>query len=86
MVGIKVGGTYSGLGAGSIVAVAVWLGTGVIVTVVVAVSDGIGDEVGVTDCPHAMNDKLITRKTMTRKRFFMLTAFLDEYHEVVTAN
>lgn len=75
MIGIKVGGTYSDLGVGVIVAVAVWVGMGVnvAVAVVVAVDDDIGDGVAVTDGAHAMNDKPIMRKTMTRKRLFILT-------------
>ena len=72
MVGIKVGGTYSGLGVGSIGAVAVWLGTGVSVTVAVALGDGIGEGVAVTDCPHAINNSPSARKILARKIFFML--------------
>lgn len=79
MVGIKVGGTNSGLDVGSAVAVAVGLGIGVSVAldVVVVVEDGTGDGVAVTCGPHAMNNNPITRKTMTRKRFFILTHFLE---------
>lgn len=75
IVGIRVGGTNSGLEVGSTVAVTVGLGASVSVTVGVkgAVDDGIGDGVEVTDDPHALNNKPIMRKTTTRERFFMLT-------------
>jgi hypothetical protein len=87
MVGIKVGGTNSGLEVGWAVAVVVglgtevrvgvavrvWLGTGVAVALTVVVDDGRGNGVAVTACPHARIDKLISRKITTRKRFFMLT-------------
>jgi hypothetical protein len=87
MVGIKVGGTYSGLEVDWVVAVAVglgtevmvgvavrvWLGTGVAVAVIVVVDDGRGDGVAITACPQARHDKLISRKIITRKRFFMFT-------------
>ena len=55
MVGIKVGGTYSGLGVVSIVAVAVGLGLGVVVAVNIALGDGLDGGVAVADCPHAIN-------------------------------
>jgi len=79
MVGIKVGGTNSGLEVGSIIAAVVRVGTGVtvVVAVTVVLGDGTGDGVAVADCPHAMNDKPMTRKIMTRKRFFILTHFLE---------
>ena len=73
MVGIKVGGTNCGLGVGSTVTVAVGLGLGVKVAGTVEVGDGAGDGVAITDGPHAMNDKPITRQIITRKRFFILT-------------
>jgi hypothetical protein len=79
MVGIRVGGTNSGLDVGSAVAVAVELGIGVSVAVdvVVVVEDGTDDAVAVTCGPHAMNNDPITRKTKAWKRFFMLTHFLE---------
>lgn len=63
------------MGVASIVAVVVWLGMGVAVAVIVIVGDGIGDDVAVTDCPHAISSKPITRKIITLKRLFMLTYF-----------
>jgi hypothetical protein len=79
MVGINVGGRYSGLEVGSIVAVAVWLGKGVAVTlvwlgigVIVAAEVAIGDVVTI-DCPHATNMKQIIRRTSDLKRLFMLS-------------
>jgi hypothetical protein len=85
MVGIRVGGTNSGCDVGSTVAVAVGLGMGVNVAVVVAVAvdDGTGDGVTVTADPHAMNNKLITRKTVARKRFFIVTHFLGTVLDVL---
>ena len=76
MVGIKVGGTCSGLDVGSIGAIAVWLGTEVSVPVAVALGDGIGDGVALTDCPHAINSSPIARKTPARKFFFHPCGFL----------
>jgi hypothetical protein len=74
MVGIKVGGTRSGVAAGSRTAVAVWLGTGMAVVLAVVVGDGVADGETVIDCPHAVNNRLI-RKTRTRNMFSILTHF-----------
>ena len=68
MVGIRVGGTNSGLEVGSTVAVAVGLGVGVNV----AVSEGMGEGIVGTVCPHAMNNKLMVRRIIVRKTFFIM--------------
>lgn len=83
MVGIKVGGTYSGLGVGVAVGVRVLLGRGVSVDVTVAVGDGIGAGVEALVCPHAMNTKPMMRKTTIRKRFFILTHSLGTMLDVL---
>jgi hypothetical protein len=70
MVGIKVGGTYSGLGVGSIGAIEVWFGTGVSVTVAVALGDGIGEGVAVEDWLHAVDSKNNIIKIFALKSFF----------------
>ena len=82
MVGIKVGGTNSGGDVGWAVAVAVGLGLGVNVTVAAVDGNEVGDGVAVTDCPHALNNKPMTRKTMTRTSFFMLTHSLGTMLDV----
>jgi len=71
MVGIRVGGTYSGLSVGVIVADAVLLGRGVIDAVVVAVSDEVGNAVGIADSPQAIRKMQIPRKKLTFKNVFI---------------
>jgi hypothetical protein len=72
MVGIKVGGIYTGLGVDSIVAVA--LGTGVVVSgIVVAVVVGeTGGEVTCNACPQAVANKHTAMTIFAPKSFFML--------------
>ena len=75
MVGIEVGGKNSGLDVGCAVAVGLGMGVNVAVAFAVAVGDGKGVGVGVMACPHALNNKPMTRKTMICKEFFMLAHF-----------
>jgi hypothetical protein len=69
MVGINVGGTYSGHSVCVIVGEGVVLGKGV--TDAVTVADGTGDAVGAIDCPQATKSMLIPIKILALRNVFI---------------